>query len=171
MKKCNRCKVEKHEDQFIHGKHKCLSCYQKCKEYYKQNREKEITRAKKSLQNRPRSEINETKRAGIRKNPVSYLLWSVKSRAKREGIQFDLTHDDIVIPEVCPVLGIPLKISDGYATGSSPSVDRFDPSRGYVKGNVNVISYRANTIKSDASLEELQKVIDYMESGNVSHIE
>lgn len=160
---CNRCKVEKEESQFIHGKKKCLVCYKKCREYYLANRESEIERAKRNL-NKDREKTNKTKRDGIRKNPVSYLLWQVKSRAKKNGIPFNLTHDDIVIPELCPVLGIKMQISDGHSTGCSPSIDRVVPELGYVKGNINVISHRANTIKSDANLEELKLVFEYVRS-------
>jgi hypothetical protein len=104
------------------------------------------------------------KRNGIRKNPISYILWQVKARAKRNNIPFNLTHDDIVIPSICPVLGIPIQISDGNATWNSPSVDRHNPQLGYITGNISIISHRANTIKSDASVKELQQVLAYIQS-------
>jgi hypothetical protein len=163
MKRCSRCKVEKDDDQFIHGRTKCLTCYQKAQKYYSKHRAREIARAKFHL-NKDRAHTNEMKRNGIRKNPISYILWQVKARAKRNNIPFNLTHDDIVIPSICPVLGIPIQISDGNATWNSPSVDRHNPQLGYITGNISIISHRANTIKSDASVKELQQVLAYIQS-------
>jgi hypothetical protein len=86
----------------------------------------------------------------------------VKSRAKAFGKDFNLDHSDIVIPDFCPVLGIPLSLNNngaGYHS-NSPSLDRIDNSKGYVKGNVRVISARANLLKNDATIEELELVLE-----------
>lgn len=96
------------------------------------------------------------------------ILTRVKSRAKKLGIPFDLTIEDIVIPETCPILGTPIVVGPPRRTDSrgprpdSPSLDRIDPTRGYVKGNVCVISNRANTIKCNATVDELEIVLNYM---------
>ena len=67
---------------------------------------------------------------------------------------------DIFIPEACPLLGIEItKNIVGQPTHNSPSLDRIDNRLGYVKGNVWVISHRANTLKSNASLEELERLV------------
>lgn len=100
------------------------------------------------------------------------MLHRTRSRARRAGLDFNLTLEDIVIPSHCPVLGIEL-ISNGYQPGirggtgvgrgihpHAPTLDRINPRIGYVKGNVWVISWRANKIKADATLEELQKIVD-----------
>lgn len=87
----------------------------------------------------------------------------VKSRAKKFGLDCNLTIEDIVIPVTCPVLGIILgETPEGKAADNSPSVDRLDNSRGYVKGNIHVISWRANRLKSDATLEETMRIYKYM---------
>ena len=161
MKRCNRCKVKKDDLQFLPGKDKCIPCYEKCHEYYRTHRKQEIARAIRCL-NRNRQHTNAVKRAGCRKNPVSYILWRIKATAKKYNIPFNLTHEDIVVPDYCPVLGIPLVIGDATAHGESPSVDRIIPKLGYVKGNITIISHRANTIKSDATSSELGKVLDYV---------
>lgn len=91
------------------------------------------------------------------------MLYRVKNRAKRLGIPFDLERTDISIPDFCPVLGIELIYRGGVGSGyhaNSPSLDRIKPSLGYVKGNVRVISARANLLKNDASVEELERVLD-----------
>lgn len=83
------------------------------------------------------------------------IFHAAKTRAKKKGLPFDITIDDVVIPEVCPLLEIPLVKGTVGFNGNSPSLDRVVPDLGYVKGNVWVISMRANSIKRDASLEEL----------------
>lgn len=97
---------------------------------------------------------------------ASKLLAGAKERAALKGLQFDLTLEDIVIPDRCPVLGIPLSTSPGSHRDreASPSLDRLVPSKGYVRGNVAVISFRANRIKSNASGAEVQAVATWMAS-------
>ena len=83
--------------------------------------------------------------------PREKRLWSAaKSRANRKGREFSIELSDIVIPDTCPVLGTPMV---------GPSLDRIDSSKGYVKGNVRVISKRANTLKNNATIEELELVL------------
>ena len=84
-------------------------------------------------------------------------------RAKKKGIEFNLTLDDIPqIPVVCPVLGIPIIPNDGISAPSdnSPSIDRIDSTKGYIKGNIRIISNRANRIKADATVDELRMVLE-----------
>ncbi len=98
-----------------------------------------------------------------RKNhPEKWMLKRTKARAAKRGVIFDLVKDDIVIPEYCPVLGIKLEQGRNQKLPNSPSLDRIIPSKGYVKGNVAVISLRANQIKNDATIEDLQKVINWL---------
>jgi hypothetical protein len=68
----------------------------------------------------------------------------------------------MTIPSKCPVLGIPLHRGVGGFCDNSPTLDRFIPELGYVKGNVEVISFRANRIKCDASMDEVTRVCDWM---------
>jgi hypothetical protein len=82
------------------------------------------------------------------------MLIAAKGRAKRLNIPFDLITEDIVIPEICPVLGIKLERSLSRFNNNSPTLDRIQPDLGYTKGNVRVISHRANALKSNMTLEE-----------------
>ena len=74
------------------------------------------------------------------KNPEKGLLKTAKHRAIKRGIEFNIDLSDIVIPDVCPILGIPLVIADGTGKAggrmNSPSLDRIDNTKGYVKGNI-----------------------------------
>lgn len=97
-------------------------------------------------------------RGATQKGRCLALLSQAKYRAKAERIEFDLDLIDIDIPEVCPMLGIPLIFGQGKHVAGSPSVDRMEPSKGYVKGNVWVISRRANVIKHDASFQEIEAI-------------
>jgi predicted nucleic acid-binding Zn-ribbon protein len=80
-----------------------------------------------------------------------------KVRAKERGIEFNLDISDINIPDICPILGLDLNVNSGKsgAYPNSPSLDRIDNSKGYVKGNVRVISQQANAMKHCASSSQL----------------
>lgn len=95
-----------------------------------------------------------------RKSNTSRYLWeAAKARARVRGIPFTIAVEDIDIPAVCPVLGVPLDLrSRDYV----PSIDEIVQGLGYVPGNVCVISGRANRIKSDASLKELEALVAYI---------
>jgi len=83
------------------------------------------------------------------------MLNSAKKRAKDKGLEFDLELEDIVVPQRCPLLDIPLKFGNKTCHANSPTLDRINPTMGYVKGNIQVISHKANTIKSNATISEL----------------
>ncbi len=95
------------------------------------------------------------------KDPRKQMLVNAKSRAKLHKLDFNLSLKDIIIPKICPVLGIPIEVTKGQ-TYNSPSLDRLIPSKGYVKNNVQVISWRANDLKKNATIEELEKVLQYL---------
>lgn len=94
--------------------------------------------------------------------PVKYMFGQVRGRAKRNGQAFTITRDDIVVPSHCPILGIPLAISTDMRSDNSPSLDRIDNTRGYVPGNVHVISWRANKLKNDGTARELELIAQYL---------
>ncbi len=95
------------------------------------------------------------------KYPEKHLWWAARYRAKKYGIPFDLTIEDIVIPEVCPVFKKPFVFSIGRKHGLSPSLDRIVPSKGYIKGNIIVVSWRVNAIKNDATIKELEVITNF----------
>lgn len=93
-----------------------------------------------------------------KENPHVSMLRTLKHRAKKKGLEFNITKEDLVIPEYCPILGIKIESNVGKGSGgkmNSPSVDRIDNNLGYIKGNVWVISQLANAMKSQANPEQL----------------
>lgn len=81
-------------------------------------------------------------------------LNTIRLRAEKAGIPFAITKKDLDWPTHCPILGI--ELSRGGDRNTSPSVDRINPDLGYIKGNVRVISKLANTMKSNATVEQLE---------------
>lgn len=93
----------------------------------------------------------------LRRENLKYSLReSAKSRALKNGVPFNLEFDDIFVPEFCPVLNIKLEKSVKSHAPNSPSLDRIIPELGYVKGNIIVMSYKANAMKNNATPEELK---------------
>ena len=154
MKKCRSCQCDLPLDNFpIHDKKKgnrrsqCRSCYNK----------------ERKLANKNNPQWQKQSNANYASNhPLRKLVLTAKSRAKRKGLEFSITEEDLEHTTHCPVLGIVLEHNYGKASDNSPSIDRIDNSKGYVPGNVRVISYRANTLKRDATLEEILKIAEYM---------
>lgn len=153
IKTCVRCEEDKDSSEFHKNKRAADGLAYACK-----------TCRNSSDRSYRSSEKGTTKRKNwVKDNPKSVMLYGAKKRAKKDGIPFDLSIDDFDIPDVCPILGIRLlKNSQPGPLPSSPSLDKIIPALGYVKGNVQVVSNRANAMKSDATLEELRAFADWV---------
>jgi len=115
-------------------------------------------------------------------NPVlrqtNAMISAARQRAKDKNLDFNIDHDYIrsITPSHCPILGMSLEWSK-YRGGprttlpNSPSLDRIDPAKGYVKDNVWIISHRANAIKNNASHEELKLVTEAVGRAIVDSLE
>lgn len=96
------------------------------------------------------------------KSPLKALITGRRADAVKRGIEFTITENDISIPDICPVLGIPIIVNIGNPrNNNSPSIDRIDNNKGYVPGNAVVISWRANLLKKDASIAELRMLAEF----------
>lgn len=99
------------------------------------------------------------------KHPEKWIWSRAKHRAKAIGVEFNILEEDITIPTHCPILGIELlPVFQRGARKASPSLDRIDPTKGYIKGNCRVISFRANSIKSDLTYDPIKALYDYISS-------
>lgn len=189
MKKCSNKYCEMFGiDQPIENFHKDksrISGYRNiCKKCIKMYREKNIERLKQydkqyCFDNREkRSEYNKTysqenktktKQRQIKylnkrriEHPEKLLYENVKRRARQTKMIFELELCDIFIPDRCPILDIPLFFSEGKKTDNTPSLDRIDNNKGYVKGNIRVISFRANALKSNMDEKIVFKLLQYI---------
>jgi hypothetical protein len=97
-------------------------------------------------------------------NPEKRILKQAQTRAKTTRREFTITIDDIVIPKICPVLGIEI---DEALTDSRPSIDRVDSDKGYTPDNIAIISWRANCIKNNGTAEEHERIATWMRSKGV----
>lgn len=164
---CSKCKRELCLDAFNKGnslfgrRSFCRECekeIQNTPERVARRRELELKRREnpdyvkhrnKKDRNRVHSNINSYKKA---------MLSAAKSRAKKKNLDFSLSIEDIELPKTCPLLGIPLSINASNKEYSY-SLDRIDSTKGYTKDNIWVISDRANRLKNNASVEELDMLV------------
>lgn len=142
-KRCSICKAIKPVAGFSAGNPRCRQCNGIYMQNYRQ-RPGVIAEARTLTAKRRR------------------ILNALRSRCTRDKVPFNLTIDDIQIPEFCPVLGVRLVLDAHTLSTCSPSLDRLIGSLGYVKGNVRVMSHRANTLISNGTLEEHEKVVAFL---------
>lgn len=94
---------------------------------------------------------------------ITGILVRLRRRAKRKGVDFNLTQSDIRnIPNTCPILGIKLFYTPGKRTNNTPSVDRVDNSKGYTKDNIRIISWAANRLKGEFDVKTIENLLQYM---------
>ena len=172
-KTCFKCKLIKNYDCFYTDKRHLDGLKSDCKECFKQISKEQYKSSKKHvyyIQNQEKILINRKDNLIINrekflkrklKSPEKYLLIHAKSRAKKRNLDFDISIEDVKIPEKCPVLGILLVFSLNKRTNNTPSIDRIDSSKGYIKGNVIVVSWRANMLKNNGTWQEHQQIADY----------
>ena len=136
--------------------------------YYQDNKEKIKAKAKEWAKNNPHKVIESQRkfteknkeaelkrlRAYRKNNPVKTMLRAAKQRAKNKGLEINITEDDIIIPDICPLLGIHIDVNSENKW-LRPSLDRIDSNKGYMKDNIQVTSWRANMLKNNALAEEL----------------
>lgn len=147
--KCTRCEERKTDDLFYKNKSRpngLTSWCKQCTAAY------QAALPKKTRAQYAATYYNKRKET----NPALFMWKQAKHRAEFDynGMEFSIDVEDIIIPEKCPYFDIPFIPLDrnwGY------SLDRIDSSKGYVKGNIQVISSKANTMKNNATKEELIK--------------
>ena len=128
---------------------------------YEANKKKCIEEGSKRRKANPKK-FEEYRQNWYRKNPLYHTYHNAKKRARHLGLPFDLDWKDLVIPEYCPILG--MRMNKELNFDHRPSLDRIDPSKGYVKGNVAFISMKANRMKQEGTAEEHRKIADYIDS-------
>lgn len=163
---CKQCGEELLIDLFYNnpkGGSKGRDSYcKRCRIQYNKDR-KDVTNALRREKMRTnfeyRDKILAEKRYSSRKHFKLQMLCRARQRAEKYGLDFNLEKDDIEIPEFCPLLEIPIYPGKKGDYHNSPSLDRIDNSKGYIKGNIRVISMLANSMKNAATKEQLFKFI------------
>ena len=154
MHKCPRCKTE--TDDYYYSKGKRDSMCKPCRKAYRRE-EKRVYTAEYIAEHK---EEQTTRQKVWRDNNWERQLWLWdQRRTRKSGLPFTIEVTDIIIPQICPVFKVPLQKNTPFA----PSLDRFIPELGYVPGNVHVISRKANTIKSNATLTEMKMLLEWMQ--------
>ena len=148
------------------------TCCNNCKLILKENRKQKVTDAKekgicnycykRKAENGNSCNICLNKR---QEKSIIYRLYTrAKSRSKKMGREFNIDISDIVLSEYCPILHIKLQLNANHAEDNSYSLDRIDSSKGYIKSNIQVISHRANQLKNNATIEELEIILNYLKN-------
>lgn len=140
--------------------------------YHEKHKDNPEYRARKNAGSKAWRERNKEKFKKMREdwmleNPNYYFLNNARRRAKQQGVPFNLNIEDIrnmEIPERCPYLNIPIIKGEGRSSENSPSLDKIIIEKGYVVGNVEFISSRANRLKNDGKLEELEAIVNRLRS-------
>jgi hypothetical protein len=148
-----------HPDLEHHAKGLCSSCYKKMQ----YNSDPEAAKQKHYQWTQLNKEhIKEYSNKRKEADEIKNTFNEIKQRARKKNIQFDITIEYLrsIWTNDCPILGISMQFNKGRQENSF-SVDRIDNTQGYINGNIIVISWRANRIKRDATIEELNKLVEY----------
>ena len=185
-KTCSKCKQLKQKSEFSRDKYSSngyrASCKDCCNLYQRQNAGKHA--AQKAIYQKAYKERNKevlatkSKRRSQEKyqqdrgtiyHVLRELLWGAKARAKKNNLPFDLTIEWLqsMIISHCPITLQPIdwlkeQVVDGKAGQNSPSIDKNKPELGYIQSNCSIVSYRGNVIKSNGSIDEHRRVVQYM---------
>lgn len=118
-----------------------------------------------------KDQIRHAKRMSTKPGHIRVLTNAIRRRAKTTGIEFNVTCEylETIAPEICPVFKIKLGWCERNKWGKahSPSLDRIDPNKGYVAGNVQWISHKANAMKQNATVSELNQFANWVKSINL----
>ena len=145
MKTCTKCKQEKPYTNF-HNNGKYLRS--QCKLCINQIRQIRYANNTSLMKHRDRMYTQD--------HWEQYLVSISKRRAKLLNLDHNITIEDIIIPNICPYLGLVLTriLGKGYIP-TNASLDRIDNTKGYIKGNVQIVSRVANVMKSSATEKQL----------------
>ncbi len=164
VKKCSTCKQIKTLDLFDPAPKLFLGVRHICKECRKlyDNKRYNMNGEKQRKYNLS-PEARKSRRKSVIKHKEKRLWGNARDRALKRNLEFNIEIEDVKIPDICPVLGIPIIRDSIGVTDNCATLDRIDNSKGYIKGNVCVISYRANILKKNGTIDEFKKILEYMQ--------
>jgi len=166
-KVCNLCKVELNNSNTTWYRQK--NYIYKCNDCVKLEKAIEANERRKKTPNQTKLINKKYKDKQKKEKPTLYsaqqMYSSAFKRAKALKLPFDIDSKYVnsICPKKCPILDIAIKYGGGNKKKNSASLDRITPNKGYVKGNVQVISQLANTMKNEATPSELLKFAKWVE--------
>ena len=159
MKKCTKCNQTKASQEFYNSKDTVDNLTCACKEcmttYRRANKVRNADRARNTRAINPEPTRAANRKAYRNKDISKRILQNINHRARTRGIDFNLTVDDISVPELCPYLKVPFIQGTKGNYQYTYSIDRIDNSKGYVPNNVEIVTMKANSMKNNATNEEL----------------
>jgi hypothetical protein len=162
--RCYSCKDFKNIEWFYEGtnhfkkeQYQCRLCKRESamKSYFKNDVNRKMTAKRREWTEEDKILNNERQKFYYWNRIKKRLLYLAKERSKKYNIPFNITSKDIILPELCPYLNVPFQKGTKDYKWYTYSIDKIIPELGYVKGNIQVITYLANTMKNKATKEEL----------------
>jgi hypothetical protein len=132
---------------------------------YRNNRRMGVCRKCKNTDGRIRYKKLKETLEGQKHIIIMKILRHARERAKKHSLPYNLDYEWVKsnLGEYCPILGIKFNFNSNKVSDESLSLDKILPEKGYVKENCKIISYKANRLKSNCSLEEIELIIKYLE--------
>ncbi len=167
VKNCNKCFKSKPLVEFSLDRSSRDGLQAKCKEC-----DRQYQQTRRSLNKESVLEYGRNYQAKRRQNfeyRLQMLLNASKQRASLKNREHTLTLEDIktLYPAdgKCPVFGFALEFNNKGFRDTSPSIDRIDSKKGYTRDNVQIISWKANKLKSTATVEDLELLVAFLKQG------
>ncbi len=91
---------------------------------------------------------------------AKYTFWQCRGRARKKGLDFDLTPEWIAerYMQGSALSGLPFSFGTRKSNSFSASVDRVDNCRGYTQDNCRLILNAENRFKGDLCDEEMLRI-------------
>ena len=143
--KCSVCNIEKEDIEFNRVKGKCNPCCHS----------QEYNRIKEMMGHPETGEMVYLKKV---------ILSKAKKRSKKKNLEFNLTLADLISIKnnTCPILGCEILYKSGIDHKLSASLDRIDPTKGYIISNVKIVSHEGNTLKNRNNFHSAVKMLEYI---------
>ena len=169
-KLCHKCGIIKNFQDFAKnprnsdGLHvwckDCSNSERRAKNYHKKSNLLRKSRIKTDLDYR--NYLAQQKLIWSHNNLITLLVARAKKRALTKGLEFNLTKEDVIIPDLCPILKVKFIRGSYMEYEYTPSIDRIDNTKGYTKDNIQIITKKANSMKNSGSPEELLLLADWI---------
>lgn len=167
LKVCSRCHQSKFLFEFSKSKANKDGLQYHCRSCDKEYQQKRRSQNSESLKEYSKKYLQKKKQNFEFR--LQMLLNASKQRALSKNREHTITLEDIKeaypIDNKCPVFGFDLEFGDAGFREKSPSIDRIDSSKGYTKDNIQIISWKANRLKSSATTEDLEILLAFLKQG------